>query len=110
MAYTNKVTEIVVGIIVVLFQAVAIESLPELTTPCALAIPEIVVHCYASTNMSSSPSEKCCNDLKTANKREVTCLCDNFIANPSKSNFPRTLYDQINTACGVADKFACSGT
>ncbi|VVB12041.1 unnamed protein product [Arabis nemorensis] len=87
MAYNNKVTEAEIAVTVVLFLAVAIapqwteaQPMPEMDPICAVAIPEIVKHCYAK--ISVLPTEECCKDLKTASKREVTCLCDNLIANP----------------------------
>lgn len=118
MAYTNKVPVAAAVATAVLFLAVTIapqwtEAKRTKTTQnaepvCALVIPEIVQNCYLTTSLL--PSEECCKDLKTASKTEVTCLCENVIANPSNSNLTRALYDQVNIACGVLDKFACNGT
>lgn len=118
MAYTIKVPSAAAVAIAVLFVAVMssshwIEAKKQKTVEkvdpvCSLAIPEIVKHCYAT--MSLVPSEECCKDLKTASKTEVTCLCEKFFANPSNGNLTRPLYDQVNNACGVLDKFACNGT
>ncbi|CAL9226469.1 unnamed protein product [Arabidopsis halleri] len=71
-------------------------------TVCPFSVPEIVQNCYAT--MSALPSEKCCKDLKTASKTEVTCLCNNVIAHP---NPLYTNTNQVNRACGVLDKYAC---
>lgn len=117
MAYTNKVTEVAVAVTAVLFLAVAIapqwteaQPMPEVDPICAVAIPEIVKHCYST--MSVLPSEECCKDLKTASKREVTCLCDNFIAHPHPlfANITKVYFNQVNTNCSVVDKYACNGT
>ncbi|CAH8359595.1 unnamed protein product [Eruca vesicaria subsp. sativa] len=124
MAYTYKVPVAAAVATAVLFLAVMIapqwteatkpKTIPPSSSsknrkgdPCPLAIPEIVKHCYAT--MSLVPSEKCCKDLKTASKKEVNCLCNKFIANPSNRNLTRPLYDQISRACGVLKKFACNG-
>ncbi|CAH2078239.1 unnamed protein product [Thlaspi arvense] len=117
MAYTIKVPAMAAVATTILFLAVMIapqwteakkpKTVEKLDPVCSLAIPEIVKHCYATVSLV--PSEECCNDLKTASKTEVDCLCENFVANPSNGNITRALYDQINTACGVLDKLACNG-
>ncbi|CAD5328738.1 unnamed protein product [Arabidopsis thaliana] len=71
-------------------------------TMCPLSIPGIVQNCYATLN--AFPSKECCKDLKTASKREVTCLCNNVIAHPDPLY---TNTNQVNKACGVLDKYAC---
>ncbi|CAA7060090.1 unnamed protein product [Microthlaspi erraticum] len=116
MAYLNKAKGLAVAVTTVLFLAVAIAPqwtsaqpppMPEFDSICAISIPEIVKHCYAT--ISAVPSEECCKDLKTASKREVTCLCDNFFTHPIYSNITKVYFSQVNTACGVLDKYACNG-
>ncbi|KAG7546550.1 Bifunctional inhibitor/plant lipid transfer protein/seed storage helical domain [Arabidopsis suecica] len=114
MAYTNKVTTAAAVATMMLFLAVTIVKaqtmppMPKLNPVCALAdLPNIVQLCYF--NLDLVPSEECCNDLKSSSNIQVNCLCDNFIAHPSNGNITRARYDLVNSACGVADKFACKG-
>ncbi|KAJ0247192.1 Non-specific lipid transfer protein GPI-anchored 33 [Hirschfeldia incana] len=82
--------------------------MPKVDPVCTTAILDIAQNCYAT--LSAVPSKECCNDLESASKTQVTCLCDNFIAHPVYGNLTRTYYNQINDACGVLDKYACNGT
>ncbi|ANM66157.1 Bifunctional inhibitor/plant lipid transfer protein/seed storage helical domain superfamily [Arabidopsis suecica] len=114
MAYTNKVTISAAVATMMLFLAVTIVDaqsmppMPKFNPVCALAdLPNIVQLCYF--NLDLTPSEECCNDLKSSSTIQVNCLCDNFIAHPSNGNISQARYDLVNSACGVADKFACKG-
>ncbi|CAH8275695.1 unnamed protein product, partial [Arabidopsis lyrata] len=95
MAYTNimavAVTTVLLLAVVIAPQWTEAKKPPQQTdtsdtdrtsgtdrTVCPFSVPEIVQNCYAT--MSALPSEKCCKDLKTASKTEVTCLCNNVIA------------------------------
>ncbi|VVB12044.1 unnamed protein product [Arabis nemorensis] len=114
MAYTNKVPVAAMVATTVLFLAVTMapqwtEAQPEpnFDPVCLSVIPDIVEICYTKFNLV--PSEECCKTLKSASNSQVTCVCDHFIAHPSTTNLTRSHYDEINTACGAIDKFACKG-
>ncbi|KAL1201685.1 Non-specific lipid transfer protein GPI-anchored 33 [Cardamine amara subsp. amara] len=114
MVYTNKVVAaasvatMMLFLVVMITEAQPIPPMPKLDPVCAFAnLPDIIQICYLTLNLI--PSEECCNDLKSANNMQVTCLCDNFIAHPSNANITRARYDQVHLACGVVDKFACKG-
>ncbi|KAF8095965.1 hypothetical protein N665_0320s0087 [Sinapis alba] len=82
--------------------------MPKVDPVCTVAVTEILQNCYST--LSALPSDECCKSLKSASATQVTCLCDNFIAHPVYSNWTRPYYNQINTGCGVLDKYACNGT
>lgn len=110
MAYTNQ-------ILAVLFLAVAIAPLlaepqspmfPSMTPECASVMPDLLQKCFATGSVT--PTEDCCNDLKSATTTQVTCLCDNYIANPAVVNITGPYSAAITTKCGVFDKYSCDGT
>jgi hypothetical protein len=110
MAYTNQISAVV-------FLAVAIAPLlaepqstmfPEMTPECATVMPDLLEKCFATGSVT--PTEDCCTDLKSATSTQVTCLCDNYIANPAVSNITGPYSKAITTKCGVFDKYSCDGT
>lgn len=115
MAYTNKIPAAAAVATAMLFLAVMIaprwteaQTMPKLDPVCALLVTDTIKKCYLSGSVT--PSEECCGKLKSANDRQVTCLCDNFIAHPSSNNVTQDVLEVYHTTCGVADKFACKGT
>ncbi|EOA17923.1 hypothetical protein CARUB_v10006332mg [Capsella rubella] len=115
MAHTNKVRAAAAVATVVLFLAVTMAEaqsmppMPKLNPVCALAnLPDIIQLCYV--NFDLKPSEKCCDDLKSASSTQVTCLCDNFLARSSNTSVTQARYDIVHQSCGVFEKFACKGT
>lgn len=113
MAYSNKVS----AVAVVLFIAVAIAPLlaepqspmfPKMDPVCARVMPDLLEKCFATA--SATPTEDCCSDLKSATTTQVTCLCDNYIANPAIVNITGPYSAGITTKCGVFDKYSCDGT
>ncbi|EOA19164.1 hypothetical protein CARUB_v10007841mg [Capsella rubella] len=113
MAYTNQVS----AFAAVLFIAVAIAPLlaepqssmfPNMTPECATVMPDLLEKCFGTVRVT--PTEECCNDLKTATTTQVTCLCDNYIANPKIVNITGPYSAGITTKCGVFDKYSCDGT
>lgn len=115
MAYTNKIPAAAAVATAMLFLAVMMaprwteaQTMPNLDPVCTILITDIMTKCYLSGNLA--PSTECCDDLKSANSKQVTCLCDNFIAHPSNNNVTQALLEVYHHDCGVADKFACKGT
>ncbi|KAL0873560.1 hypothetical protein Bca101_023265 [Brassica carinata] len=115
MAYTNKIPAAAAVATAMLFLAVTIaprwteaQTMPKLDPVCALLVTDTITKCYLSGSLK--PSEECCSDLKSATDRQVTCLCDNFIAHPSNNNVTQALLEVYHHDCGVADKFACKGS
>ncbi|CAH2078238.1 unnamed protein product [Thlaspi arvense] len=113
MAYTNKVS----AVAVVLFLAVAIvpglaepqsSMFPKMDPICATVMPDLLEKCFATVR--ETPTDDCCNDLKSATTTQVTCLCDNYIANPAIVNITGPYSAGITTKCGVFDKYSCDGT
>ncbi|CAH8325880.1 unnamed protein product [Eruca vesicaria subsp. sativa] len=82
--------------------------MPKMDPTCITEVSDILQNCYST--FSLTPSDICCKNLKSASAKQVTCVCDNFIAHPFSSNLTRPFYNQINTGCGVVDKYACNGT
>ncbi|CAN8274192.1 unnamed protein product [Cochlearia groenlandica] len=108
MAYTNKISAIATTM---LFLAVLVgprwseaQTMPTLNPLCIL-VTDIVQNCYFSGDLT--PSEECCNGLKSATKIQVNCICDNIVENPSQNNLTQALFEIVHNTCGVADKFAC---
>ncbi|CAN8274189.1 unnamed protein product [Cochlearia groenlandica] len=111
MAYINNV-------LAVLFIAVAIAVSPCLAEPtptfptmnpvCATAMPDLLEKCFATVR--ETPTQDCCNDLKSATTTQVKCLCDNYIANPDYASYTRPYAAGITSQCGVFDKYSCDGT
>ncbi|XP_024005909.1 uncharacterized protein LOC18028326 isoform X2 [Eutrema salsugineum] len=113
MAYINKVSVVAT----VLFLAVAIAPglaeplspmFPTMNLTCATVMPDLLEKCFATVR--ETPTEECCNDLKSANKTQVTCLCDLYIANPAIVNITGPYSAKITNQCGVLDKYSCNGT
>ncbi|KAJ4912905.1 Bifunctional inhibitor/lipid-transfer protein/seed storage 2S albumin superfamily protein [Raphanus sativus] len=114
MAYTNKISAAAAVATAMLFLAVMIaprwteaQTMPKLDPVCALLITDTLTKCYLSGNLT--PSDDCCSALKSATDRQVTCLCDDFIAHSSDNNVTQALLEVYHNDCGVADKFACKG-
>ncbi|CAL9226472.1 unnamed protein product [Arabidopsis halleri] len=110
MAYIYQMSAVV-------FLAVAIAPLladpqspmfPDMTPECATVMPDLLEKCFATGSVT--PTEDCCTDLKSATSTQVTCLCDNYIANPAVANITGPYSNAITTKCGVFDKFSCDGT
>lgn len=113
MAYINKVS----AVAAILFFAVAIAPLlaepqtptfPKMDPVCASVMPDLLEKCFATVR--ETPTDDCCSDLKTATTTQVTCLCDNYIANPAIVNITGPYSAGITTKCGVFDKYSCSST
>ncbi|KAL1201684.1 Non-specific lipid transfer protein GPI-anchored 28 [Cardamine amara subsp. amara] len=113
MANSNKV----LAVAAVLFLAVAITPLlaeptspmfPKMDPVCATVMPDLLEKCFATVR--AIPTDDCCNDLKSATTTQVTCLCDNYIANPAIVNITGPYSAGITTKCGVFDKYSCDGT
>ncbi|CAA7060091.1 unnamed protein product [Microthlaspi erraticum] len=112
MAYINKVS----AATAILFLAVAIAPLlaepqpsmfPKMDLVCATVMPDLLQKCFGTVR--DTPTEDCCNDLKSANATQVTCLCDHYIANPALVNITGPYSAGITTKCGVFDKYSCDG-
>ncbi|CAF1711223.1 unnamed protein product [Brassica oleracea var. botrytis] len=113
MAYINKVS----AVAAILFFAVAIAPLlaepqtptfPKMDPVCASVMPDLLEKCFATVR--ETPTDDCCSDLKTATTTQVTCLCDNYIANPAIVNITGPYSAGITTKCGVFDKYSCNST
>ncbi|KFK28829.1 hypothetical protein AALP_AA7G054600 [Arabis alpina] len=113
MAYINKVS----AVAAVFFLAVAIATrlteaepqiFPKMDPICATVMPDLLEKCFATVRVT--PTDECCSDLKSATTTQVTCLCDNYIANPAMVNITGPYSAGITTACGVFDKYSCDGT
>lgn len=113
MAYINKVS----AVAAVLFLAVAIAPrlaeaepamFPKMDPQCATVMPDLLEKCFATVR--DTPTEDCCSDLKSATTTQVTCLCDNYIANPATVNITGPYSAGITAKCGVFDKYTCNGT
>ncbi|KAF2612041.1 hypothetical protein F2Q70_00013297 [Brassica cretica] len=113
MVYINKVS----AVAAILFFAVAIAPLlaepqtptfPKMDPVCASVMPDLLEKCFATVR--ETPTDDCCSDLKTATTTQVTCLCDNYIANPSIVNITGPYSAGITTKCGVFDKYSCNST
>ncbi|CAF2238186.1 non-specific lipid transfer protein GPI-anchored 28 [Brassica napus] len=113
MAYVNKVS----AVAAILFFAVAVAPLlaepqtpmfPKMDPVCASLIPNLLEKCFSTVR--ETPTDDCCSDLKSATTTQVTCLCDNYIANPAVVNFTGPYSAGITTKCGVFDKYSCNGS
>ncbi|KFK28826.1 hypothetical protein AALP_AA7G054200 [Arabis alpina] len=117
MAYINKVPAVATAVLFLMLtmaprwtEAQQLPSMPNINPLCVFAnVPKTVTLCYLSGTVIPSGDSECCKDLKSKSTPEVNCLCDNFIALPSNSNFTGPLFNMVHTACGVADKYACTG-
>ncbi|CAH8325876.1 unnamed protein product [Eruca vesicaria subsp. sativa] len=110
MAYINKVS----AVAAILFLAVttvpllAEPTFPKMDPECAPVMPDLLEKCFATVR--EMPTDDCCSDLKSATTTQVTCLCDNYIANPALVNITGPYSAGITTKCGVFDKYSCKST
>ncbi|KAJ0247193.1 Non-specific lipid transfer protein GPI-anchored 28 [Hirschfeldia incana] len=83
-------------------------TFPEMDPVCASVMPDLLKKCFATVR--ETPTDDCCSDLKSATTTQVTCLCDNYIANPALVNITGPYSAGITTKCGVSNKYSCNST
>ncbi|CAH2048062.1 unnamed protein product [Thlaspi arvense] len=92
--------------------AIALISLPEAEAQAATTCVNKLVPCFNALNTTTRPPKDCCDSIKEAVEKELTCLCTIYTTPGLLSQFNVNASQalDISRRCDVdTDLSACSG-